>query len=92
MNLKALAAAALIAATGFATPAMAGYKFTKEEAKMQYSFFYTFSRRSGKGHYTAASNAKRALKDNGFPPVPGKFRSTVMKCFDNTGDAYCWDN
>ena len=82
---------AAIGACTFGTKANASeFKFTPQEAKYQYSFFYNLGRRMGVGHLDTSTNAQKQLRHHGFPPVSGVFRSTVMKCFDNTGDAYCW--
>lgn len=72
-------------------PAPKTYKFTAEEAKMQYSFFYNLGRQSGPGHLDTRYNAERQLASHGFPPVDVEFIKTVRECYDNTGDAYCWD-
>ena len=59
-----------------AAPAAFGgeFKFTQEEAQLQYSNWYNMNRRRGLGHHSAASAAKAGLRNNGFPPriVTGK--------------------
>jgi len=72
-------------------PAKKTYKYTAEEAKYQFSFFYNLGRKLGPGHLDTSYNAEQQLRSNGFPPVDVRFIKTVRECYDNTGDAYCWD-
>jgi len=75
-----------------AAPAKKTYKYTAEEAKYQFSYFYNLGRSLGPGHMDTRYNAEQQLSSNGFPPVTPQFIKTVRECYANTGDAYCWDN
>ena len=72
-------------------PAKPTYRYTMEEAKLQFSYFYNLGRRLGTGHMDTALNAERQLCSHGFPQVDNRFVKTVRECYEATGDAYCWD-
>ena len=93
--LKATVVAQLAATCLFgaitAPEANAGYRYTPEEAKLQFSYFYNLGRSLGPGHMDTALSAERQLASHGFPPVGARFVKTVRECYEATGDAYCWD-